>query len=117
MSRRSAEPARAPLLPVSIPRACRLKRSASSGAAARRAGHVVGPLSNRLLVEAGFGATYFGFANFERNPNPTRDLIRVVEQCASGCAANGNIPGLAYRSQDFSDAYNGSYLWTGQCRM
>ena len=71
------------------------------------------PLSNRLLVEAGFGATYFGFANFERNPNPTRDLIRVVEQCASGCAANGNIPGLAYRSQDFSDAYNGSYLWTG----
>ena len=71
------------------------------------------PLSNRLLVEAGFGATYFGFANFERNPNPTRDLIRVVEQCASGCAANGNIPGLAYRSQDFSDAYNGNYLWTG----
>ena len=71
------------------------------------------PLSNRLLVEAGFGATYFGFGNFERNPNPTRDLIRVVEQCASGCAANGNIPGLAYRSQDFSDAYNGSYLWKG----
>ena len=71
------------------------------------------PLSNRLLVDAGFGATYFGFANFERNPNPTRDLIRVVEQCATGCAANGNIPGLAYRSQDFSDAYNGSYPWTG----
>jgi hypothetical protein len=71
------------------------------------------PLSNRLLVEAGFGATYFGFANFERNPNPTRGLIRIVEQCANGCAANGNVPGLAYRSQDFSDAYNGNYLWTG----
>ena len=71
------------------------------------------PLSNRLLVEAGFGATHFGFANFERTGNPTRDLIRVVEQCASGCAANGNVPGLAYRSQDFSDAYNGNYLWTG----
>ncbi len=71
------------------------------------------PLSNRLLVEAGFGGTYFGFGNFERKPNPTRDLIRVVEQCASGCAANGNIPGLAYRSQDFSRAYNGSYLWQG----
>jgi carboxypeptidase family protein len=71
------------------------------------------PLSNRLLVEAGFGNTYFGFGNFERNPNPTRDLIRVVEQCATGCAANGNIPGLAYRSQDFSDAYNASYLWKG----
>jgi hypothetical protein len=71
------------------------------------------PLSDRLLVEAGFGGTHFGFGNFERKPNPTRDLIRVVEQCASGCAANGNIPGLAYRSQDFSNAYNGSYLWQG----
>jgi hypothetical protein len=71
------------------------------------------PLSNRLLVDAGYGSAYFGFGNFEREPNPTRDLIRVLEQCASGCAANGNIPGLVYRSQDFSDAYNGSYLWKG----
>jgi hypothetical protein len=37
----------------------------------------------------------------------------VVEQCASGCTANGNIPGLAYRSQDFSVAHTGSYLWKG----
>jgi len=71
------------------------------------------PLSNRLLVEVGFGSTYFGFGSFERKPNPTRDLIRIVEQCASGCAANGDIPGLAYRSQDFSDAYNASYLSNG----
>jgi carboxypeptidase family protein len=71
------------------------------------------PLSNRLLFEAGFSGNYFGFGNFERTPNPTRDLIRVLEQCASGCPANGNIPGLVYRSQDFSDAYNGSYLWKG----
>ena len=39
--------------------------------------------------------------------------IRVVEQCANGCPANGNIPGLVYRSQDFSVAYTGSYLWKG----
>jgi hypothetical protein len=71
------------------------------------------PLSNRLLVDAGFGGMYAGFGNFEREPNPTRDLIRVLEQCASGCAAKGNIPGLVYRSQDFSNAYNGSYLWKG----
>ena len=44
-------------------------------------------------LEAGFGGTFFGVGNFERDPNPTRDLIRVAEQCASGCAANGNIPG------------------------
>ena len=71
------------------------------------------PITNRLLVEAGFGSTYFGVGNFEREPNPTRDLIRVAEQCASGCAANGNIPGLVYRSQDFSIAHTGSYLWKG----
>jgi hypothetical protein len=69
------------------------------------------PVTNRLLLEAGYGGVYFGVGNFEREPNPTRDLVRVVEQCASGCAANGNIPGLAYRSQDFSDAHTGSYLW------
>ena len=69
------------------------------------------PLTNTLLVEAGFGGTFFGVGNFERRPNPTRGLIRVAEQCASGCATNGNIPGLVYRSQDFSVAHAGSYLW------
>ena len=71
------------------------------------------PLTNRLLVDAGFGATFFGVGNFEREPNPTRGLIRVAEQCASGCAGNGDIPGLVYRSQDFSVADTGSYLWKG----
>jgi hypothetical protein len=71
------------------------------------------PRTDRLLLEAGYGGIYFGVGNFERDPNPTRDLVRVVEQCASGCAANGGIPGLTYRSQDFSVAYNGSYLWKG----
>ncbi|MGH9147021.1 MAG: carboxypeptidase regulatory-like domain-containing protein [Vicinamibacterales bacterium] len=71
------------------------------------------PATNQLLLEAGYGGTFFGVGNFEREPNPTRDLIRVAEQCASGCAVNGNIPGLVYRSQDFSVAYTGSYLWKG----
>ena len=70
-------------------------------------------MTNRLLIEAGYGGTFFGVGNAERDPNPTRDLIRVVEQCASGCGTNGNIPGLAYRSQDFSVAHTGSYLWKG----
>jgi hypothetical protein len=69
------------------------------------------PRTNRLLLDAGFASTYFGVGNFERDPNPTRDLVRVQEQCASGCAANGGIPGLVYRSQDYSVAYSGSYLW------
>jgi Carboxypeptidase regulatory-like domain len=68
-------------------------------------------VTNRLSLDVAFGSTFFGVGNFERNPNPTRQLIRVAEQCASGCEANGNIPGLVYRSQDFSDAHTGSYLW------
>jgi hypothetical protein len=71
------------------------------------------PVTDRLLLEAGFGGVYFGVGNFERKPNVTRDLVRVIEQCASGCAENGGLPGLAYRSQDFSTAYTGSYLWKG----
>jgi Carboxypeptidase regulatory-like domain len=71
------------------------------------------PITNRLIAEAGFSGIFFGVGNFERDPNPTRDLVRVTEQCASGCAANGNIPGLVYRSQDFSVAHTGSYLWKG----
>ncbi len=71
------------------------------------------PVTNRLLLDAGFGATYYGWGNFERKDNPTRDLIRVQEQCAAGCAANGGIPGLVYRSQDFGTNYSGSYNWNG----
>jgi hypothetical protein len=70
-------------------------------------------LTSHLVADMSYGGTYFGVGNFERDPNPTRGLIRVVEQCAAGCGANGNIPGLAYRSQDFSNAHTGSYLWKG----
>jgi hypothetical protein len=69
------------------------------------------PLTNQVFLDAGFGATSFGVGNFEREPNPTRDLIRVVEQCAEGCADNGNIPGLVYRSQDFSATRSQFSLW------
>ena len=69
------------------------------------------PMTSRLLLDAGFGGTYYGWGNMERDPNPTRDLIRVSEQCAAGCAGNGNIPGLVYRSQDFGTNFTGSYNW------
>src|SRR5712691_5532659 len=48
---------------------------------------------------------------FTRSPNPTHDLIGVVEQCVTGCPANGGIPGLVYRSQDWGQNYAGSYSW------
>jgi hypothetical protein len=69
------------------------------------------PMTNRLLFEAGLGTTYYGWGNFERDPNPTRNLIRVTENCARGCADNGGVSGLVYRSQDFADNYTGAYAW------
>jgi hypothetical protein len=71
------------------------------------------PFTNRLLFDAGFGGTYYGWGNFERDPNPTRDLIRITEQCAAGCANNGGRANLVYRSQDWGDNRTGSYTWRG----
>ncbi len=69
------------------------------------------PLTNRLLLDAGFGGVYYGWGSFERDPNDTRNLTRVTEQCAAGCAANGGIAGLVYRSQDFNTNNTGSFGW------
>lgn len=69
------------------------------------------PATSRLLLDAGFGTTYYGWGNFEREDNNTRGLVRVQEQCATGCAANGGIPNLYYRSQDWNDNYTGAYPW------
>jgi len=71
------------------------------------------PVTNRLLFDAGFGGTYYGWGNFERVDNNTRDLIRVTEQCAAGCPNNGGRPDLVYRSQDWGDNRTGSYTWKG----
>jgi len=71
------------------------------------------PITSRLLLDAGFGGVYYGWGSFERDPNPTHDLTFVAEQCAAGCAANGNIPGLTYRSQDFNVNNTGSFGWKG----
>ncbi len=69
------------------------------------------PATSRLLFEAGLGTTYYGWGNFERDPNPTHDLIRMSEQCTRGCAANGGIPSIVYRSQDYALNYTGAYAW------
>ncbi len=69
------------------------------------------PATSRLLLDAGLGTTYYGWGDFERDPNPTHDLIRVSEQCTRGCAANGGIPGIVYRSQDYALNYTGAYAW------
>ena len=67
------------------------------------------PVNNKLLLEGGFGYFFSRWGGrHKENPN-TSALQRIIEQCAAGCAANGGIPNLMYRSQTtdlFSDGRN-----------
>jgi hypothetical protein len=61
------------------------------------------PLSSRILLEAGYGTYINYWGGYEIPGNPTRDIVRVVEQCTAGCPANGGIAGLTYRSQNWAN--------------
>ena len=67
--------------------------------------------TNKLLLEAGLGTQLARWGPFEQPGNPTRDLVRMTEQCSAGCAANGGIPGLTYRSANWLNAWNGTHTW------
>ena len=61
------------------------------------------PFSGRVLFDGGFGTYLNWWGGNEIPGNPTRDIVRVVEQCTRGCAANGGIAGLTYRSQNWGN--------------
>ena len=69
------------------------------------------PLTNRLLVEAGTGMYRSRYGGGQMPGLETESLIRVVEACAGGCAANGNIPGLNYRSLNWFSNVNWNNQW------
>ena len=67
------------------------------------------PVNNKLLLEGGFGYFFSRWGGRAKQDPYTGNLPRIIEQCAAGCPANGNIPGLMYRSQTtdlFSDGRN-----------
>lgn len=69
------------------------------------------PVTNRLLLEAAYG-TYK--SKWGGQPIPgydTENLIRVVEQCAQGCANNGGISNLTYRSVNWASNVNWNTQW------
>ena len=68
-------------------------------------------VSGRLLLEAGFGTYLNHWGGVEIPGNPTRDIVRVVEQCSAGCAANGGIAGLTYRSQNWAINIQKAFNW------
>ena len=69
------------------------------------------PFSNRMLFEAGFGTYLARYGSNEVPGNPTRGMVRVTEQCAGGCASNGGIANLIYRSHNWEDNWNGAHTW------
>src|SRR5688572_25790232 len=62
-------------------------------------GRWTAPMTNRLLLEAGFGTTYYQWAGKELDPNPTRDLVRVVNQ--QQVVVPGVVTTFTYRSQNW----------------
>jgi hypothetical protein len=70
-------------------------------------------MTSRLLMEAGFGTYLSRWGGSEMPGNPSRDIVRVVEQCATarGCADNGNIANLTYRSENWAANWQGNHNW------
>ncbi len=69
------------------------------------------PLNNRLLLEAGTGMYRSRYGGGQMPGLDTENLVRVVEACAGGCAGNGNIPGLTYRSLNWFSNVNWNTQW------
>jgi hypothetical protein len=55
------------------------------------------PLTSRLLLEAGFGTTYYEWGGKELKPNPNADLVQVVNLTQT--IAPGVVTAMRYRSQ------------------
>jgi hypothetical protein len=75
-----------------------------------QSGRWTSPLSNRLLLEAGFGTTYYQWAGKENNPNPTHDLVRVVGQNTPVLPGSAPVT-VTYRSQNWYENYTRGSNW------
>jgi hypothetical protein len=77
-------------------------------------GRWTNPLTNKLLLEAGFGTTYYQWAGRELDPNPGRDLIRVVNtnQLITRPDGTSFTQTMTYRSQNYFDNRTRGSNWT-----
>ncbi len=73
--------------------------------------------TSKLLLEAGFGTSYYGWGNRERDPNPTRDLVRVFNIGQVVVPATPTTPAITanftYRSQNWMQARTAGVNYTG----
>jgi hypothetical protein len=76
------------------------------------------PVTNRLLLESGFGTNYSHYGGQEMPGNPTRGIPRLVDQC-SGAAPSGNtacahgISNITFGSQDWTSNQGFVLSWRG----
>src|SRR5688572_19791058 len=75
-----------------------------------QSGRWTSPLTNRLLLEAGFGTTYYQWAGKENDPNPTRDLVRVVGLNTPVLPGSAPVT-VTYRSQNWYENYTRGSNW------
>ena len=81
------------------------------------------PWTNRLLFEAGLGTNLIDGYGTRPNISNYAGMIPVIEACTSGCASNGGIPNLAYRStatSPFVGAYEADsdvYSWRASASL
>jgi hypothetical protein len=77
-------------------------------------GRWTNPLTNKLLLEAGIGTTYYQWAPKELDPNPTRDLIRAVNVNQPIVRPDGTTftQTMTYRSQTWWENKTRGTNWT-----
>ena len=68
-------------------------------------------VTSRLLLEAAYGTYKSKWGGAPIPGYDTENLIRVVEQCGQGCANNGGISNLTYRSVNWAENVNWNTQW------
>jgi hypothetical protein len=70
------------------------------------------PMTNKLLLEAGFGTYWSQWGGTEHPGSNFTQLVGVTEQCTNAdCANFGGIPNLQYRSGTYRHNLQGTVTW------
>ena len=67
------------------------------------------PITNRLLLEAGYGSTYYEWGGKELDPNPTQDLVQVIQILQT--VSPGLVTPMRYRSQSWLNNRTQGATW------
>ena len=71
------------------------------------------PVTNKLLLEAGFGTYWSQWGGTPHPGSNFTQLVGMTEQCTNGCPTNGSIANLQYRSGTYRQNFQGTLGWRG----